>query len=359
MFSTFSFPPSHTHQEATAYLQLARAWNLVPSVFLVLAGGVAAAPSAGVAPAVSALTHGRLWAAAAATGAIALGSMVVNDFFDRVADAVNAPHKPLPSGRVPPDGALVFGGGLYLATLVATAWMEPAALRFLVAGSAGVTLTYTPLLKRVPGLKTASVAAVIAAAPAAGAIAVTGGAAGIAVAAPAVAFAFAAVSHRELLMDATDAAGDAAAGVATLPVLLGETGGGGSRSHPRMGGRRGTDGGRAACGGTTCPGEPGGRVAGRRGGGRRGSRSRARDCSRPPRHNRTAGRDRLPVQEGRHQSWHRWRAQAVRGGGGAAPGAGGGGWVVKAESDVKNQCCDNCVILNREKHDERQGTAFF
>lgn len=212
-------------QETTAYLQLARAWNLVPSAFLVLAGGVAAAPSAGVAPALTALTHGRLWAATAATGAIALGSMVINDFFDRVSDAVNAPHKPLPSGRVPPDGALLFGGGLYLTTLVGAAWMEPAALRFLVAGSAGVTLVYTPVLKRIPGLKTASVAAVIAAAPAAGAIAIVGATAGITVAAPAVAFAFAAISHRELLMDTTDVAGDAAAGVATLPVLLGETGG--------------------------------------------------------------------------------------------------------------------------------------
>lgn len=206
-------------QETTAYLQLARAWNLVPSAFLVLAGGLAAAPAAAT------LARARLWGAAAATGAIALASMVVNDYFDRGADAVNAPHKPLPSGRVPPDGALLFGGGLYLATLVAAAWMEPAALRFLVAGSAGVTLIYTPVLKRVPLVKTASVAAVIAAAPAAGAIAVAGPAAGIPVAAPAVAFAFAAVAHRELLMDTTDVAGDAAAGVATVPVLVGETGG--------------------------------------------------------------------------------------------------------------------------------------
>lgn len=166
----------------------------------------------------------RVWATAGATAAVALGSMAVNDYFDRAPDAVNAPHKPLPSGAVAPDGALLFAGALYAAAFSVGACVDPAPLRWLIAGSAGVTLVYTPVLKRIPLIKTASVAAVIAAAPAAGALAAAG-LAGLPAVTPAVVFAFLAVASRELAMDAADARGDAAAGVATLAVLLGPTGG--------------------------------------------------------------------------------------------------------------------------------------
>jgi 4-hydroxybenzoate polyprenyltransferase len=129
------------------------------------------------------------------------------------------------------DGALLFGGALYLSTLVAAAWLEPRELRLMVACSAAVTLAYTPVLKKIALAKTAAVAGVIALSPAAGALAVSAAAAGpsssltaaspLAAVAPACWLAFFAVSGRELLMDAADARGDGAAGVATLPVLIG------------------------------------------------------------------------------------------------------------------------------------------
>lgn len=194
--------------------------------------------------ALSLLSNARVWHAAFSTAAIALGSMVVNDYFDVRNDRINAPSKPLPSGRVPLDGALLFGGALYLAALVAAAWLEPRELRLLVASSAAVTLAYTPVLKKVPLAKTAAVAGVIALSPAAGALAAAATAATtsaaaaasspsfssslaasssapLAAVAPACWLAFFAVSGRELLMDAADARGDGAAGVATLPVLVG------------------------------------------------------------------------------------------------------------------------------------------
>lgn len=48
---------------------------------------------------------------------------------------------------------------------------EPPLLRFIIAFSAGATLLYTPLLKRMTGIKNISVAAVIALSPVAGALA--------------------------------------------------------------------------------------------------------------------------------------------------------------------------------------------
>jgi 4-hydroxybenzoate polyprenyltransferase len=138
----------------------------------------------------------------------------------------------------------LFGGGLYFCVLIGAAALESAALRGVVAGSVAITLAYTPVLKRLPLVKNAAVAAVIALAPAAGALAAAcagpGAAGALGAAARAgggaattptlllppavartVAFVFCAIVGREVLMDVGDVAGDAAAGVATLPVVAG------------------------------------------------------------------------------------------------------------------------------------------
>ncbi len=40
--------------------------------------------------------------------------MVINDYFDWASgiDVINAPHKPLPSGLVEPEGVLLLAGGM-------------------------------------------------------------------------------------------------------------------------------------------------------------------------------------------------------------------------------------------------------
>ena len=212
-------------EEAGAYLSMTRPGNLAPSVALTLVGAAMSGAGWG-----AALTTPAVWGVAGASAAIAFGSCVVNDYFDRGADAVNAPGKPLPAGVVPPDGALLFGGSIYFVVLIGAAFLENALLRVTVAGSTALTLAYTPILKRIPLVKNAAVAAVIAAAPAAGALAAqaakSGGATPLSPAvARAVLFVFCAIAGREVMMDVGDAAGDAAAGVATLPVIAGPVAG--------------------------------------------------------------------------------------------------------------------------------------
>lgn len=212
-------------EEAGAYVSMARPINLAPSLSLTLVG----AAMSGAGPR-AALATPAVWGVAAASAAIAFGSCVVNDYFDRGADAVNAPGKPLPAGVVPPDGALLFGGGLYFFVLIGAAFLEATLLRVTVAGSAALTLAYTPLLKRLPLVKNVTVAAVIAAAPAAGALAAQATSSAGAASLPprvarAVLFVFCAIAGREVMMDVGDVAGDAAAGVATLPVVAGPVAG--------------------------------------------------------------------------------------------------------------------------------------
>jgi geranylgeranylglycerol-phosphate geranylgeranyltransferase len=69
--------------------------------------------------------------AAAAFGAIFLTSgaiLVLNDYFDVETDRVNAPHRPIPSGQVPPAAALVFFIALTAAGLSLAAYTGPATL---------------------------------------------------------------------------------------------------------------------------------------------------------------------------------------------------------------------------------------
>jgi geranylgeranylglycerol-phosphate geranylgeranyltransferase len=229
--SARQYPPPHGSNTSNvdAYLQLARVHNIFPSILLALVGGAAAArsiPTALLSPAV--------WAAALASAGVAVASMAVNDYFDRAVDRVNRPDKPIPSGRVPADGAVLLAACLYIAVLAAACLMDPYALRAVIAFSSTVTMLYTPVLKKLPVVKNLTVAAVIALAPIAGALAVSGGGAGGAVAAagaeavrrllPCAAFAFFGVVYREILMDIHDMDGDLAEGVVTVPALCGRGG---------------------------------------------------------------------------------------------------------------------------------------
>ncbi|KAK9838465.1 hypothetical protein WJX81_001046 [Elliptochloris bilobata] len=195
---------------------MARPINLLPSCLLVFIGAWA-----GVGHALRPLLLPAVWLMALLSGGVAVASCVVNDYFDLRSDTINAPHKPLPSGIVPPDGALLLASSVYIAVLVAACLMEPPLLRAIIAFSAAATLLYTPLLKRITGIKTATVAAIIALSPVSGALAAGAGWAGVCATAAPAAFAFLAMAHRETLMDLNDVAGDRAAGVWTLPVVAG------------------------------------------------------------------------------------------------------------------------------------------
>lgn len=206
-----------THASMATYLKLARIHNMVPSMLLVVVGAWA-----GGGHSLSAVQHWSVWAMSLISAGIALASCVVNDYFDRLVDATNAPDKPLPSGAIAPDAALLLSSVLYCGCLIAACLMEPSRLRSIVAFSAAATLLYTPLFKKLTAVKNATVATVIALAPLAGALAAGAGDAGLLRLAPATLFAFSGVMFREILMDLNDAEGDRANGVWTLPVLLGK-----------------------------------------------------------------------------------------------------------------------------------------
>lgn len=103
-----------------AYLELSRASNAPTAVSNALAGTALAAVAHG------APTLPGFWRAAALSStaivAFYVAGMALNDLFDRVIDARERPHRPIPSGRVSPEGAAAFAsvlivGGLLLLAL--------------------------------------------------------------------------------------------------------------------------------------------------------------------------------------------------------------------------------------------------
>jgi geranylgeranylglycerol-phosphate geranylgeranyltransferase len=193
---------------AASVLALVRLRNLLLSAAGVAIGGALAQGHA-VLPAVV------RWAMASAMLLGAAGN-VANDIADRDADRVNRPDRPLVSGTVSMNAALLIGGvagGLGLWTAL---WVDRRLFLFALAALA-VMLVYSPLLKRF-GLAGNLAVAVVASLPLVyGALAVGLWRAGLVPAALAALLHFA----RELVKDVEDAPGDGADGRATVPLRWG------------------------------------------------------------------------------------------------------------------------------------------
>ncbi len=129
-----------------AYLQLVRLPNVFTAMADILLGFL--------------LTHRRLdpWPQFAlllgASSLVYLAGMVLNDYFDREQDARERPFRPIPSGRISPPAALVFGSTL-LAAGAALGWiasavsgdLRPAGVATLLAAA---VLIYDGVVKQTP-----------------------------------------------------------------------------------------------------------------------------------------------------------------------------------------------------------------
>jgi geranylgeranylglycerol-phosphate geranylgeranyltransferase len=154
---------------------------------------------------------------AAAAFLILAGGNALNDYFDRGIDAVNKPGRPIPSGRVPRNGALtfaavLFGGGL------ATSLFLPAGALALAVLNTGLLIVYARYSKRMLVFANLLVAWMT------GSVFLFAGAilrrAGLPIVVLA-ASAFFIMMTREILKDIEDLEGDRRAGASTIPIRWG------------------------------------------------------------------------------------------------------------------------------------------
>lgn len=78
-----------------------------------------------------------------------LAGMVFNDIFDRVQDAAERPNRPIPSGRVSLQAAILLGVGLMTAGVASAAMVGPSSLQ-IAALLVVAILGYDSFLKRTP-----------------------------------------------------------------------------------------------------------------------------------------------------------------------------------------------------------------
>ena len=162
------------------------------------------------------------------TGLVTTSSCVVNDYFDyRVGTDLDDEKNLLNEGEVSLEEVKKFVSRLYSVLLYLICLAPTAPMRLMLMGGAVSTFLYTKHLKPITWLKNLSVAFICTMAPVVGGMAavlpfsVFSPASGSTLLGLAVAL-FLGVVHRELLMDVTDVASDAATGVATVPVVSGK-----------------------------------------------------------------------------------------------------------------------------------------
>lgn len=199
-------------KDVLALLRLLRPLNL-----LIIAAGVGLGGwLAGGAAVWTGATAVRLLVAGLAAGLIGAAANSINDVFDREIDRVNRPERPLPSGRVSVRTAVGIGVGASAAG-VALAFGLSAVHGAVALAAVGLLALYNARLKHVAVAGNVVVAAVVA-------LTLVFGGWAVGPAGPALvgaAFAFLTTLAREIVKDAEDRTGDAAAGARTLPLVAG------------------------------------------------------------------------------------------------------------------------------------------
>jgi geranylgeranylglycerol-phosphate geranylgeranyltransferase len=195
------------------FMRLIRPVNCIMMGFAVLVGAVLAAPqlsSINLLYILFGFLTGFTFCAAA---------MVINDYYDRKIDAINEPQRPIPSGIVKPNDALVFVGALSAVGFVFAGLVS--ALCFVVAAaSLAITATYLTVGKR-SGLPGNFLVSACVAIPFIYGSITSIGTVGLNVVLFA-SMAFLSNTGREITKGIVDVKGDSAEGVKTLAVRFGE-----------------------------------------------------------------------------------------------------------------------------------------
>ncbi|MFA5331381.1 MAG: geranylgeranylglycerol-phosphate geranylgeranyltransferase [Methanoregula sp.] len=143
---------------------------------------------------------------------------VINDYFDAEIDAVNRPERPIPSGSVSRNTALVYAGVLFFIGILVSGFTSSLCLGIAVINTV-LLVAYAARFKSTPFFGNVAVSYLSAS------IFLFGGAlAGwdaLVDILPVAAITFLAMLARELLKDAEDIDGDRVGGADTLPIRIG------------------------------------------------------------------------------------------------------------------------------------------
>jgi geranylgeranylglycerol-phosphate geranylgeranyltransferase len=123
------------------FIRLIRPINCLMMGFAVLAGAVLASPQ------LISLNWLNILFGFLTGFTFCAAAMAINDYYDRKIDAINEPQRPIPSGTIKPNEALVFVGALSIVGFIFAGFVS--FLCFVVAATAlAITATYITIGKR-------------------------------------------------------------------------------------------------------------------------------------------------------------------------------------------------------------------
>ena len=148
---------------------------------------------------------------------ITAGGNAINDFYDARIDAINRPERPIPSGKISPNNALIFSLSLFFIGITLSFFINPICL-FIALLSSITLIYYSHTLKRTILWGNLCIGYLV------GSTFLFGGAAVGGLAATSVPFLLAmlATVGREIVKDIEDIEGDRKEGTITLPIAIGE-----------------------------------------------------------------------------------------------------------------------------------------
>lgn len=168
----------------------------------------------------SVINSSSLYLGIIATFLISGGGMAINDYFDRDIDTVNKPHRPIPSGRISVNAAMVFSFVLFAVGIYISLFINIYCAALALINSA-LLIVYSWHLKKVTLVGHIVVSYLVASTFFFGALVVLGKG-NLLVVLIMSSIAFFANLSRELVKTIEDIQGDRMAKIKTLPMVIGE-----------------------------------------------------------------------------------------------------------------------------------------
>lgn len=145
------------------------------------------------------------------------GGNAVNDYADRELDAVNNPERPIPSGKMSPESALISGQILFILGVISAALTGKVSCFLLAVFNSGLLAYYATSLKRRGLIGNLSISYLVGSTLLFGGLAV-GGFKTIGILAAMAGFS---TAGRELIKDIEDMRGDRTSGLTSFPLKHG------------------------------------------------------------------------------------------------------------------------------------------
>lgn len=209
----------HPPNKLQSYFKLFRANNILPTSVLCFTGGLITNPNL-----YKLIRTPEFVTSVLTTNLIMVSSMILNDLYDFDIDKINNPTRPLITGEISRNSALITVFSLLFIAELLTFKYLPVTLKILIQLATVTIVIYTPILKRIPFVKNISCASLVSfslyfnglAAPH---MSISRSKSTILAIATRIVFFGSLVN--EILLDIRDYHGDKVNGIHTLPVIYG------------------------------------------------------------------------------------------------------------------------------------------